>query len=91
MFAGEERQQVVDLCVTLSRQGYLAATGGNVSLRVDAGHFAVTPSGGDLYRPAVAIDSEISRAISLDLSAQVEGKRDFERRRGQSRQGTPLD
>ncbi|MCW0437214.1 class II aldolase/adducin family protein [Xanthomonas sacchari] len=44
MFAHEQRARVVALCVELSRRGYLAGTGGNVALRLDAERFAVTPS-----------------------------------------------
>ncbi|WP_371181557.1 class II aldolase/adducin family protein [Xanthomonas sacchari] len=44
MFAHEQRARVVALCVDLSRRGYLAGTGGNVALRLDAERFAVTPS-----------------------------------------------
>jgi L-fuculose-phosphate aldolase len=47
MLAHEERQSIVDLCIELSQRGYLAGTGGNVALRLDAGHFAVTPSATD--------------------------------------------
>ncbi|XQA61505.1 class II aldolase/adducin family protein [Xanthomonas sacchari] len=44
MFAHEQRARVVALCVDLSRRGYLAGTGGNVALRLDAERFVVTPS-----------------------------------------------
>ncbi|MCW0394917.1 Methylthioribulose-1-phosphate dehydratase [Xanthomonas sacchari] len=44
MFAHEQRGRVVALCVELSRRGYLAGTGGNVALRLDAERFVVTPS-----------------------------------------------
>ena len=71
MFAGEQRQRVVDLCVALSRQGYLAATGGNVSLRVDAEHFVVTPSSVD-YHTMGAADICV---IRLSDRARVEGAR----------------
>ena len=43
----EARQKLVELCVELSARGYLAATGGNVSLRVDTEHFLITPSATD--------------------------------------------
>jgi L-fuculose-phosphate aldolase len=71
MFAGEPRQRVVDLCVALSRQGYLAATGGNVTLRVDAEHFVVTPSAVD-YLTMTAADVCVIRLSDL---ARVEGAR----------------
>ena len=38
------REQVVHTCIELADRGYLAGTGGNVAIRVDAEHFAVTPS-----------------------------------------------
>lgn len=47
MRAHEQRQQVIDLCIKLIKRGYLAGTGGNVALRVDAEHFVVTPSATD--------------------------------------------
>lgn len=49
MQAHEHRQRLVDLCVALSRRGYLAGTGGNVALRVDAERFVVTPSATDYF------------------------------------------
>ncbi|APW43175.1 class II aldolase/adducin family protein [Rhodoferax saidenbachensis] len=39
-----QRQLLVDLCQQLSHQGYFAGTGGNIMLRLDAAHVAVTPS-----------------------------------------------
>jgi len=43
-----ERQRIVDACRVLVRQGYLMATGGNVSLRLTAqSGFAITPSNYD--------------------------------------------
>jgi L-fuculose-phosphate aldolase len=71
MLAGEERQRVVDLCVALSRHGYLAATGGNVALRVDVEHFAVTPSGVDYF---VMTASDVC-VIRLSDVARVDGAR----------------
>jgi ribulose-5-phosphate 4-epimerase/fuculose-1-phosphate aldolase len=48
-----ERRQVVDACRLLVRQGYLVATGGNVSVRLAAGQgFAITPSNLDYGRMA---------------------------------------
>jgi L-fuculose-phosphate aldolase len=83
MLAGEERQRVVDLCVTLSRHGYLAATGGNVALRVDGGHFAVTPSGVDYFTMTAAdicvirlsdvarVDGACAPSVETGLHARV--------------------
>jgi L-fuculose-phosphate aldolase len=44
-----QRQQVIEACLQLAEQGFLAGTGGNVALRLDAEHFAVTPSAADYY------------------------------------------
>jgi L-fuculose-phosphate aldolase len=71
MRAQHERQVIVDLCQLLAGQGYLAATGGNVALRVDAVHFAVTPSAMDYYSMRAA-DVSILR---LDNLRQIEGDR----------------
>ncbi|WP_457334408.1 class II aldolase/adducin family protein [Rhizobacter sp. P5_C2] len=49
------RQTVVDLCVELSLRGYLAGTGGNIALRIDAERIAVTPSATD-YLTMTAAD-----------------------------------
>ena len=67
----QQRQTVVDLCRELSRRGYFAATGGNLALRIDAGHFAVTPSALD-YHAMEASDVCVLRLSDL---AQVEGDR----------------
>jgi L-fuculose-phosphate aldolase len=71
MFACEQRQRVVDLCIALSRQGYLAATGGNVAVRVDAEHFVVTPSSVDYFTMSAA---DIC-VIRLSDVARVDGAR----------------
>lgn len=42
--------QVLALCRALSRRGFLAGTGGNVAVRIDATRFAVTPSAMDYAR-----------------------------------------
>ncbi len=46
------RKQIVDACLRLADLGFLAGTGGNVSLRIDDGAFAITPSGLDYYSMA---------------------------------------
>ncbi|WP_369937549.1 class II aldolase/adducin family protein [Xanthomonas tesorieronis] len=69
MFAHEQRARVVALCVALSRRGYLAGTGGNVALRLDAERFAVTPSAID-YLAMRADDICVVRLADL---RQVEG------------------
>jgi L-fuculose-phosphate aldolase len=43
------RQVVVDTCRTLADSGFLAGTGGNVALRADDNHLAITPSATDYY------------------------------------------
>jgi len=65
------RQTVVELCLELSRRGYLAGTGGNIALRIDAAHFAVTPSATD-YLTMSADDVCVLRLADL---ARVEGER----------------
>ena len=37
------REQVLTTCLALANRGYLAATGGNVALRIDETQFVVTP------------------------------------------------
>ncbi len=71
MFAREERQRAVDLCALLSQRGYLAGTGGNAALRIDAELFAVTPSATD-YAAMTAADICVVRLGDL---ARVEGER----------------
>ncbi|KTB81578.1 class II aldolase/adducin family protein [Pseudomonas syringae] len=43
------QQQIVALSRHLSRRGFFAATGGNLALRIDAQHIAVTPSATDYF------------------------------------------
>ncbi|MBB1520517.1 class II aldolase/adducin family protein [Aquipseudomonas guryensis] len=45
-------EQVVRTAVALADQGFLAGVGGNLALRIDAEHFAVTPSASDYYAMA---------------------------------------
>ncbi|MBV8660180.1 MAG: class II aldolase/adducin family protein [Burkholderiales bacterium] len=63
------QQRVVDACRQLADEGYLAGTGGNIALRVDADHFAVTPSAKDYY----ALRAEDICILSLATLQQVEG------------------
>ncbi|MBB4125474.1 L-fuculose-phosphate aldolase [Xanthomonas translucens] len=69
MFAHEQRARVVALCVKLSRRGYLAGTGGNVALRLDAERFAVTPSAIDY----LAMRAEDICVVRLADLRQVDG------------------
>ena len=71
MMVPELRQGVVDLCQHLSRRGYFAATGGNLSLRVDAERFLITPSAVD-YLAMGPADVCLLRLSDL---AQLEGER----------------
>ena len=68
----QQRQVVVDLCLELSRRRYFAGTGGNIALRVDDAHIAVTPSATD-YHEMTASDVCILKLSDLSL---VEGDRD---------------
>jgi L-fuculose-phosphate aldolase len=67
----KERHTVVDLCLELSHRGYFAATGGNIAIRVDASHMAVTPSATD-YFSMTAEDICIVKIADLE---QVDGDR----------------
>jgi L-fuculose-phosphate aldolase len=49
MTFNDVRSNVLATCRTLADRGFLAGTGGNVALRADAEHFAVTPSATDYY------------------------------------------
>ena len=65
------RQQIVELCRDLATKGYFAATGGNISLRIDADLFAVTPSATD-YFSMLPQDVCVLRLSDLQ---QIEGDR----------------
>ncbi|WP_428242832.1 class II aldolase/adducin family protein [Gynuella sp.] len=58
-------QQVIDTAITLANQGFLAGTGGNLALRIDAETFAITPSASDYYTMTA---DEISVLKLADLS-----------------------
>ncbi len=64
-----QRQSVIDACLLLAEQGYLAGTGGNLALRLDNGHFAVTPSAADYY----TLKAEDIAVLRLDTLAQIDG------------------
>ncbi|HSC82776.1 MAG TPA: class II aldolase/adducin family protein [Pseudomonas sp.] len=55
---------VVRTAVQLADQGFLAGVGGNLALRIDAEHFAVTPSASDYYA-MVAEDICVLRLADL--------------------------
>jgi L-fuculose-phosphate aldolase len=65
------RRNVIDLCLQLSARGYLAGTGGNIALRVDAQRFAVTPSAVDYH----AMQPEDVCILNLADLRQLEGAR----------------
>lgn len=65
------RQTVVALCLELSRRGHFSGTGGNIALRIDAAHIAVTPSATD-YLGMVADDVCVLRLADLQ---QLAGQR----------------
>lgn len=65
------RQTVVELCIELSHRGHFSGTGGNIALRIDAAHIAVTPSATD-YLTMTAADVCVLRLADLQ---QVEGER----------------
>jgi len=71
MIGAALRQSVVELCIELSRRGHLAGTGGNVAMRLDEAHFAVTPSATDYFEMGPA-DVCVLRLSDL---ARVEGDR----------------
>jgi len=65
----DARQRLILACVRLAEQGYLAGTGGNLALRLDAAHFAVTPSAADYYG---LLPADIA-VLRLDTLEQVAG------------------
>lgn len=64
------KQQVLDACLTLADRGYLAGIGGNLALRLDVDHFAVTPSAADYY----AMKAEDICVLRLADLEQIEGE-----------------
>ena len=65
------RAQVLQACTCLADLGYLAGTGGNIALRADEEHFAVTPSAVDYY----TMTAEDVCVVRLADGRQVEGAR----------------
>lgn len=66
-----ERQEVADRCRYFADAGYFAGTGGNIGLRLDERHFAVTPTATD-YGSMRAEDVVV---LTLDTLQQVVGDR----------------
>jgi L-fuculose-phosphate aldolase len=62
------RQGIVDLCLEMSHRGHFSGTGGNIALRIDAEHIAVTPSATD-YLTMVADDICVLRLADLQKVA----------------------
>jgi L-fuculose-phosphate aldolase len=71
MMFRKAREEVVETCLLLADQGYLAGTGGNIALRADARHLLVTPSATDYY----AMEAEDICVLRLADNTQVEGSR----------------
>ena len=67
-----KREEVRATCLTLADRGYLAGTGGNVALRADDDHFAVTPSATDYY----AMSAADVCIVRLSDKRQVDGDRE---------------
>jgi L-fuculose-phosphate aldolase len=77
------REQVVKMSVMLADHGYFAATGGNLALKVDVDHIAVTPSAVDYYqmgaedvcilrlRDLVKVDGERKPSVETGMHARV--------------------
>ena len=65
------RREVIATCLELADSGYLAGTGGNVACRIDADHFAVTPSASDYY----TMQPEDICVLRLSDFVQVAGER----------------
>lgn len=65
------RRDVIATCLELAGSGYLAGTGGNVACRIDAEHFAVTPSASDYY----AMRAEDICVLRLRDLVRVAGER----------------
>jgi L-fuculose-phosphate aldolase len=64
-----QRRELIAACLRLAELGYLAGTGGNLALRLDAAHFAVTPSAADYY----ALTPADIAVVRLDTLKQVAG------------------
>lgn len=68
----EARERVITTCIELADRGFLAGTGGNVALRADDEHFAVTPSATDYY----AMSAADVCVVRLSDKEQVDGARE---------------
>jgi len=66
------QQQIVELSQHLCRRGFFAATGGNLALRIDAQHIAVTPSATDYF----SMRPQDVCVLRLKDLAQLSGERE---------------
>ncbi|MHA6788227.1 class II aldolase/adducin family protein [Pseudomonas bijieensis] len=65
------QQEIVELSRHLSQRGFFAATGGNLALRIDALHIAVTPSATDYF----SMRPEDVCVLRLKDLVQISGER----------------
>jgi len=77
------QERIVELSQRLSQRGFFAATGGNLALRVDALHIAVTPSATDYFtmraddvcvlrlKDLVQISGERAPSVESGLHAKI--------------------
>lgn len=77
------RTDVLATCRTLADRGFLAGTGGNIAMRADQQHFAVTPSGTDYYTMTASdicvlrladlkqVDGELAPSVESGLHARL--------------------
>lgn len=65
------QQNIVELSRYLSQRGFFAATGGNLALRIDALHIAVTPSATDYF----SMRAEDVCVLRLKDLVQISGER----------------
>lgn len=65
------QEQIVELSQHLCHRGFFAATGGNLALRLDAQHIAVTPSATDYF----AMRPEDVCVLRLKDLVQISGER----------------
>ena len=66
----DARETVLATCLSLAERGYLAGTGGNVALRADDEHFAVTPSATDYYSMTAADICVLRLSDKLQLEGE---------------------
>jgi L-fuculose-phosphate aldolase len=65
-----QRGELLAACLRLAKLGHLAGTGGNLAVRLDALHFAVTPSAADYY----GLSPAHIAVLRLDTLEQVAGE-----------------